>query len=65
MKLRAVVEVQFTCDFLHRGVQQNILTVKDYDRVDDVLQIPHLVGRDHDCGIIGSVFHNRAAELRL
>ena len=65
MQLRAVVEVQSACDLLHRGVQQNVLAVKDHYRVDDVLQIAHLMGGDHDGGSLGSVLHDRAPELRL
>ena len=61
----AVVEVEFVGDLLDRGVQEDVAAVQDDDRVDDVLQVAHLVGGDHDGGVFGRVLHQGGAELRL
>ena len=44
---RPVVEVEFVSDFLKGGIQQNALLVEDDDRIDDVLEVSHLMGRDY------------------
>ena len=60
---RAVVEVELVRDLLERGVEQDVLAVQDDDRVDDVLQVTHLVGGDHDGAVLGRVLHQGRAEL--
>ena len=62
---RAVVEVELVRDLLERGVEQDVLAVQDDDRVDDVLQVTHLVGGDHDGAVLGRVLHQGRAELGL
>ena len=40
----AVVEEEFAADLVDGGVQQGILTVENDDRVNDVLEVPDLMG---------------------
>ena len=65
LDLRAVVEVQLLGDLLHRRVHEHRLVVQDDDRVDDVLQVAHLVRGDDEGGILGRVAGHGLAELRL
>ena len=52
----AVVEEELRSDLLDLSVQKHILLVKYHNGVDDVLQIPHLVGRDYYSRFLSSVF---------
>ena len=61
----AVVEVQLLGDLLHRRVHEHRLVVQDDDRVDDVLQVAHLVRGDDEGGVLGRVTGHGLAELRL
>ena len=65
MELRAVVEIQLAGNLLETGIEQDILTVKNDDRVNDVLQVPYLVGGYDYRGVLTGVFHQCAPELRL
>ena len=65
MKFGAVVEVKLARDGLDVRVQKHILTVQNYDWVNDVFQIAHLVCGDDDRAVLGGVFHQRTPELGL
>ena len=41
--LIAVVEIQFLRDLFQRSIDKDILPVKDYDRIDDILKIADLM----------------------
>ena len=39
----AVVEIQFLRELLQRRIQQHILSVKNDDRINDILKVTHLM----------------------
>ena len=55
----AVVESEFVCDFRDGSIQQDILAVEDYYRVDDVFQITDLMCGNEKGGILCGVFRDR------
>ena len=63
--LRSVIEEKFFGNLCYACVEQNILTVKDYDRVYDIFEVFYLMCGNHDCGILRGVLHQSLAELRL
>ena len=54
----AVVEIKLRGDLLDAGIHQNVLSVKDYDRVDNVLKISYLMGADDNDRILACVLHH-------
>ena len=65
MQLIAIIEVEFAADILDAGVKEHVLPVKNDDRVDQVLKVPHLMGGDDDCAVFRSEAHDGAPELGL
>ena len=62
MKFGAVVEVKLARDGLDVRVQKHILTVQNYDWVNDVFQIAHLVCGDDDSAVLGGALLNWALD---
>ena len=61
----AVIEVQFFRDFSDCGIQQNLLSVKYDDWINDVFKVTDLMGRDQDYRILTGLFGDRFPELCL
>ena len=62
MEFLAVVEIKLRGDLLDAGIHQNVLSVKDYDRVDDVLKISYLMCADDYYSILACVLHHSRTE---
>ena len=61
----SVIEVKLFRDFRYRCIHKHVLLVKDDDRVDDVLKVAYLVGRDKDYRVLSCVLCHGLSELRL
>ena len=65
MELGTIVEEQLLGNRLHRGIHQHVPVVQDDDRVDDVLQVAHLMRGDDEGGVLGRIPCHGLPELRL
>ena len=63
--LRSVVEIEFFGNLGDACVEQNILTVKDYDGVYDIFEVFYLMCGNHYRCILRGVLHQSLAKLRL
>ena len=64
LRIRVVKEKLFR-NFIEGGIEKDILPVKYDYGVDDVLEVPYLMGGNEQSRVFGSIFHDRFPELCL